>query len=227
MTLEQQLNDGLQVLAGANGGAATPGWLDKGKTDAWLQYLALLEKWNRAYNLTAVREKGRMVSQHLLDSLAIAPHIRGSRVLDVGTGAGLPGIPLAIAFPEWQFTLVDSNGKKTRFVQAAVRELGLHNVVVEQCRIEDLNGGAGFDTITSRAFSDLAVMFDLTRHLLAPGGRIAAMKGPRAEHELAALEGRVEDVELFNIQVPGVEAQRILLSFTPANKAGRKAQERE
>ncbi|MGM0564853.1 MAG: 16S rRNA (guanine(527)-N(7))-methyltransferase RsmG [Pseudomonadota bacterium] len=225
MSLQRQLSDGLRALELCGG--ATPWWLDEAKQTAWLQYLALLEKWNRAYNLTAVRQMDRMVAQHLLDSLAIAPYLEGPRILDVGTGAGLPGIPLAIAFPRWQFTLVDSNGKKTRFVEAAVRELGLANVEVRQCRIEDLNAGAGFDTITSRAFSELSTMFDLSRHLLAPGGRIAAMKGPRVERELAALEGQIEDVQRFDIRVPGVEGQRFLLRFAPANEAGREAQERE
>lgn len=178
-----------------------------------LDYLSLLQKWNKAYNLTAIRDPEQMVVQHLLDSLAIAPYIIGNKILDVGTGAGLPGIPLAITFPDKHFTLLDSNGKKTRFVQQAKRELQLANVEVTQARVEELDAGEGFDLITSRAFADIALMLKLTKHLLAPGGRIAAMKGPRAEDELAPVREQISDLAIHSLDVPMLQGERHLVCF--------------
>lgn len=177
---------------------------------ALLDYLALLYKWNAVYNLTAVRDPGRMVSRQLLDSLSILPWIRGPRILDVGTGAGLPGIPLAIARPEDEFVLLDSNGKKTRFVLQAILELGLANVHVEQQRVEAMSDPRGFDTITSRAFADLHRMLELTRHLHAPGGRWAAMKAGLDElHARPLPPGLVS--EIIPLRVPDSEGQRHLV----------------
>ncbi|EDY87223.1 methyltransferase GidB [gamma proteobacterium HTCC5015] len=219
MSVAERLQTGLEVLcqSSVSRGFAPQFWLDDGKVTAWRDYLALLEKWNKAYNLTAVRDPSKMVSHHLLDSLAIAPFIQGECILDVGTGAGLPGIPLAIAFPEWQFTLLDSNGKKTRFVSAAKRELGLTNVDVVQARVETLAVERGFDTITSRAFSELQPMMEWTQHLLAPNGRIAAMKGPRAEQELAPIRASIQDLAIESVDVPGLEGQRFMVCFQPRN----------
>jgi 16S rRNA (guanine527-N7)-methyltransferase len=180
-----------------------------------VDYLALLSKWNRAYNLTAVRDPARMVSRQLLDSLSILPWVRGPRVLDVGTGAGLPGIPLAIALPEPRFTLLDANGKKTRFVQQAVIELGLRNVEVAQARVEALEDARGFDTITSRAFSDVHRMLALTGDLRAPGGQWAAMQAGLEAFDPQrlgpGLRARVE-----RLRVPGETGQRNLVLVGPA-----------
>jgi 16S rRNA (guanine527-N7)-methyltransferase len=173
-----------------------------------LDYLALLNKWNRAYNLTAIRDPKEMVGRQLLDSLSILSLVRGPRVLDVGSGAGLPGIPLAIALPEVQFSLLDSNGKKTRFVQQAVLELGLPNVTVIQGRVEDFHPAEGFDTITARAFADLPRMLGLLGHLLAQGAGLVAMKGSVPAAEIAALEAQGVRIEVRRLELPGDPAER-------------------
>ena len=158
-----------------------------------LDYVALLARWNRAYNLTAVREPAQMIAAHLLDSLAIHRYLCGERVLDLGTGPGLPGLPLAVVNQERSFTLLDSNGKKTRFVEQAVTELGLGNVQVVRERAHAYRPALGFDCITARAFAALGVIVRLARPLLRDGrGRLLAMKGQRAEidTELINLEGQ-------------------------------------
>ena len=147
-----------------------------------LAYLELLQKWNKVYNLTAIHTIEQMVTSHLLDSLAVLPHLWPGSWLDVGCGAGLPGIVLAIAQPEWEFTLIDSNSKKTGFVQQAIIDLNLANVEVHCARIEEWNSGKKFDGIISRAFAELADFISTTRHLLSKEGRWAAMKG-KLEHE--------------------------------------------
>ncbi|MES9906044.1 MAG: 16S rRNA (guanine(527)-N(7))-methyltransferase RsmG [Sedimenticola sp.] len=171
-----------------------------------LDYLALLVKWNRAFNLTAIRDPKEMVSRQLLDALSILHLVRGSQVLDVGTGPGLPGIPLAVALTDTRFTLLDSNGKKTRFVQQSIGALGLRNVEVIQARVEAFQPQQGYDTITSRAFTSLPKMVQLTSHLLADGGRYLAMKGvdPVDELDQAVLgKMRVERVTLFVPETTG------------------------
>ena len=175
-----------------------------------LDYLALLSKWNKVYNLTAIRDPQQMVSNHLLDSLAVMPHLWPTRWLDAGCGAGLPGVVLAVAQPDWQFTLLDSNSKKTSFVQQAVIELGLHNVSVHCARAEEWQPVEKFDGIISRAFANLGDFLRSTRHLIAPQGRWAAMKG-EPEQELADVpdECRVESV--VRLQVPGLHAARSLV----------------
>ncbi len=178
MSIEAQLTAGVAAL-----GLALP----DGAEARLLAYLALLDKWNRVYNLTAVRDAERMVSHHLLDSLAAVPYFKGEAVLDVGSGGGLPGIPLAIARPELQVTLIDSIAKKTAFLLQAKAELGLGNVSVVTSRVEDFRPEAQFDVITSRAFSDLKEFVTLTRHLLKPGGRWLAMKGLMPHEEIATL----------------------------------------
>ncbi len=179
-----------------------------------LDYLALLLKWSRAYNLTGVRDPKEMVSRHLLDSLSILPWVHGPRVLDVGTGAGLPGIPLALARPDLAFTLLDANGKKTRFVQQAVIELELNNVTVVQVRVEILEDNAGFDTITSRAFSELQRMLELSAHLRASGGQWAVMKAGLDAFDpkilVPGLQMRIE-----RLRVPGEPGQRNLVLIGP------------
>ncbi len=178
-----------------------------------LDYLALLNKWNRVYNLTAIRDPQQMVSNHLLDSLSVLPYLWPGRWLDVGCGAGLPGLALAVAQPDWQFALLDSNGKKTSFVQQAAIELGLRNVSVYCARVEEWQPAERFDGIISRAFSELGEYLRNTRHLIAPHGRWAAMKGT-PQRELAGLpEGcRVERV--IPLRVPGLNAARSLVIAT-------------
>lgn len=176
-----------------------------------LAYLALLDKWNRVYNLTAVRDAERMVSHHLLDSLAAVPYFTGQTVLDVGSGGGLPGIPLAIARPELQVTLIDSIAKKTAFLLQAKAELGLANLKVVTGRVEDFRPESGFDVITSRAFSDLREFVALTRHLLKPGGRWLAMKGLLPHEEIASLPDWARVSANHALQVPGLDAHRHLI----------------
>jgi 16S rRNA (guanine527-N7)-methyltransferase len=175
-----------------------------------LDYLALLQKWNKVYNLTAIRDAGQMISHHLLDSLAVLPHLSPGRWLDVGCGAGLPGLVLAIVQPDWKFTLLDSNSKKTSFVQQAVIELGLQNVSVCCARVEELEVEEKFDGIISRAFADTADFVKLTRHLLAEQGRWAAMKGT-PEQELQHLPGDIVVERIIPLSVSGLNAARCLV----------------
>jgi 16S rRNA (guanine527-N7)-methyltransferase len=203
----QQQNWQTQLSNGLNNMAIQ---LSKHQQNQLLDYLALLNKWNKVFNLTAIRDAQKMVSRQLLDSLSILPWIKGPRVLDVGTGAGLPGIPLAVALPETQFALLDSNGKKIRFVQQAVGELGLDNVTVQQVRVEAFEDTAGFNTITSRAFADLHDMIKLTQHLRAPNGQWAAMKASIGELDKAALPEGMQH-EVIELQIPHEPAVRHLI----------------
>ena len=211
MTVEQQLKAGIAAL-----GLSLP----DGAEAQLLAYLALLEKWNRVHNLTAVRGAERMVSHHLLDSLAAVPFFQGGgsdsiHVLDVGSGGGLPGIPLAIARPELQVTLIDSVAKKTAFLLQAKAELGLNNVRVVTGRVEDFRPGTRFDVITSRAFSDLKEFVTLTRHLLEPAGRWLAMKGLMPHEEIASMPDWVRVSANHALVVPGLEASRHLIVLEP------------
>ena len=178
-----------------------------------LEYLALLSRWNKTYNLTAVRDEAQMVTRHLLDSLAIAPHLSGQRFLDVGTGAGLPGVPLALLFPEREFHLLDSNGKKTRFLFQVKTALCLDNIVVHQARVEEFRVAEPFETILSRAFASLQDMVHGCRHLLAPGGRILAMKGAYPTQELAAVSQQCAKGVVHPLAVPGLGEQRHLVEI--------------
>ncbi|HSW12376.1 MAG TPA: 16S rRNA (guanine(527)-N(7))-methyltransferase RsmG [Solimonas sp.] len=172
-----------------------------------MAYLAELEKWNAAYNLTAIRDPAEMVTRHLLDSLALLPHVRG-RLLDVGAGAGLPGIPLAIANPALDVTVLDSNGKKVRFMRHAVRTLGLPNVTVAEARAESFEAERPFERICSRAFASLADFFNGTGALLAPGGEWVAMKGKLDAKELAEVPARFVIRGTHRLQVPGLDEDR-------------------
>ena len=176
-----------------------------------LQFIALLGKWNRAYNLTAVREPAAMVTRHLLDSLAVLPYVQGPRVLDVGSGAGLPGIPLALALPAVAFALLDSNGKKTRFLTQAVAELRLTNVTVVQSRIEDYHPPHAFDSVVTRAFAAVAEVVAVTGHLCAPQGQLLLMKGTYPEQELTQLPATFELESAVRLHVPGLDAERHVL----------------
>lgn len=174
-----------------------------------LDYQVLLERWNGTYNLTAVRDAEDMVTRHLLDSLAILPFVRGDTLADLGTGPGLPGIVLAIAAPGRKILLVDSNGKKVRFLREAIRALKLEGVTALQSRVEDVQGQ--FDCITARAFASMADMLGWGGHLLALDGIWLAMKGKRPDDELAGIPSDFEVRELHRLAVPGLEAERHLL----------------
>jgi 16S rRNA (guanine527-N7)-methyltransferase len=176
-----------------------------------LQYLLLLEKWNQVYNLTAIRDLTKMVAAHLLDSLSVVPLLTGETILDVGSGAGLPGIPLAVAMPGCKVTLLDSNHKKAAFLRQAVADLAMKNVNVVCERVESWVAPTGFEVIISRAFSDLGEFVTLTGRLLAPGGVIAAMKGLHPFEELERVPRGFRVREVRALQVPGLEAERHLV----------------
>ncbi len=195
--------------------------LTTGQQQQLLQYLALLQKWNRGSNLTAVRDPAEMVPRHLLDSLSILGLLQGERILDIGTGPGLPGIPLAIASPQRRYTLLDSNGKKSRFVQQVKLDLALAQVQVVQSRAEEFTQGEGFDIITSRALASLPKIVEWSQHLLAADGYLLAMKGSLPEVEMRELEGRGAHIQVHPLRVPMSIGERhaILISFpATANK---------
>ena len=179
-------------------------------------YLQLLQRWNKVYNLTAVRDPAQMQIVHLDDSLSVAPFLRGETCLDVGSGAGLPGIPLAIVQPQRQFTLLDTNGKKTRFMQQAVLELGLKNVKVVQTRVESWQPAAPFDAIISRAFASLHDFVTFTGKHVAENGILYAMKGRYPVSELAELPAGWQLIAQHPLHVPGLEAERHLLELQQA-----------
>ncbi len=179
-----------------------------------LAYLALLQKWNKTYNLTALRDEAKMVSYHLLDSLTLLPYIRNVQTLaDIGSGGGMPGIPAAICRPDLQMTLVDANTKKTAFLQQAAIELGLDNVSVFAGRVENLHQTA--DIITSRAFAELADFVSLTRHLLHENSIWAAMKGAYPQDELFRLPENVEAYQTDRLSVPMLDAERHMVLLRP------------
>jgi 16S rRNA (guanine527-N7)-methyltransferase len=207
MTLAQQLAQGVQEL-----GIALP----PRAPERLLQYVALLKKWNRVYNLTAVRETHRVVSQHLLDCLAVAPQAGGAMVLDVGSGAGLPGIPLALALPDARVTLLDSNHKKAAFLRQVVTELELRNAEVACERVESWKPAARFEVVISRAFSDLGEFATLAGRHVAAEGRLIAMKGVHPHDEIAQLPQGWRVREVLPLAVPGLGAQRHLVIMIPA-----------
>ena len=199
MNQAQQLRDGIQAL-GLD--------IDEAKQAKLLDYAALLQKWNKTYNLTALRDPAQTVSHHLLDSLTLLPYIEHAQtMLDVGSGGGQPGIPTAICRPDLNITLLDANTKKTAFLQQAVIELELANVRVVSGRVQAVQGFQA-DIITSRAFAELADFVNWTAHLLKDGGRWVAMKGVYPEEEIAKLPDTVAVERVEALQVPGLDAER-------------------
>ncbi len=212
---QEYLVDGAQLL-GIN--------LAQSKVEQLMDYLALFEKWNKAFNLSAIREPIDMVKLHLLDSLSVSSHITGNNILDVGTGGGLPGIPLAIMYPKRNFTLLDSAGKKTRFLVQVVQSLGLYNVTVVNDRVERFQPAQLFDGIVSRAFASLQDMTSQCQHLLAEGGYFWAMKGLYPQEELRLIEKHYRVEACHELRVPGLEAQRCLLCLSPLPASAQEAE---
>lgn len=186
------------------------------QVDQLLNFIKLIEKWNKAYNLTAIRDRDGMARLHILDSLAIVPHIEGQRVIDIGTGAGLPGIPLAICLPEVGFTLLDSNAKKTRFVQQVVLELKLKNVEVLHSRVENYHPEQTYDAVLTRAFASLPDIVRLTAHLLSKDGVLLAMKGQNLDAELAEITAKKS---VISVSVPGTDVERCLVRIQSPEQA--------
>ena len=176
-----------------------------------LALVGLLHKWNKAYNLTSVREPEAMLVRHILDSIVVAPYLNGSRFIDVGTGPGAPGLPLAFVQPDKQFVLLDSLGKRTRFIRQVIMELGLKNVVAVQSRVEEFHDETGFDGVLSRAFASLNDMLSWCRHLPAPQGVFLALKGLYPQDELESLLSGFELVSAHRLDVPQLDAERHLI----------------
>ena len=205
-TLRTDLEAGLRQLG-----------LDAALAEPLLAYLALLARWNQTYNLTAIRDTREMLVKHLLDSLAMHAHLDGIETLaDLGTGPGLPGIPLAIARPGLQVTLVESNGKKARFLREAVRQLKLGNASVVESRIEAFDAPGHFDAITARALATLPLILELGGHLLKADGRLLAMKGVLPSDEIAALPAGWRLAAVHPLRVPGLDAERHLVEIVRA-----------
>ena len=207
MTLAEEFAQGVVAL-GVDLAAETQGRL--------LDYLALIQKWNKVYNLTAVREPQKMVNHHLLDCLAVLPHVAARTILDVGSGAGLPGIPLALALPQAQITLLDSNHKKAAFLKQVVIELGLPNATVVCQRVEAWRPNGSFELVISRAFSDLAEYLLLAGRLCAKDGVIAALKGVYPYEELTQMPREFKLKSVVRLDVPGLPAERHLVLVQPA-----------
>ena len=186
---------------------------DQSQLEHLQTFQALLARWNNTFNLTAVRDEGQVVTRHLLDSLSVLPHLDPGACIDVGTGAGLPGIPLAIMRPEQPVHLLDSNGKKTRFLFQVKTALSLDNIVVHQARVERFQPDSPFVSVISRAFASLQEMVRGCRHLVAPGGRLLAMKGAPPDRELQACASERIDAVVHALNVPDLDEQRHLVEI--------------
>ena len=208
MTLEERIAAGLGAMNVR---------VHEGAPAAFARYLELIAKWNRVHNLTAVRETGQMVVLHLLDSLSLLPHVAEAKtLLDVGSGPGLPGIPLAIARPDLRVTLLDSSHKKCAFLRQAKTELALDNVEVVCERVENWRPERRFDAVVSRAFSELADFVTQAQHLVAPGGQLVAMKGVYPFEEIARVPASHRVARVLELQVPELEAKRHLVFMEAA-----------
>ena len=201
MELEQRLSQGLLQMGLEISSQVQSSLLD---------YLRMIQKWNRAYNLTAIRDPEQIVIKHLLDSLSIKPYINASPILDVGTGAGLPGIPLALCLPDKKFVLLDSNGKKTRFLTQVKIELGIENIDIIHSRVEDYQPAFSFGIITCRAFAALNTILDRTQHLLTSSTRILAMKG---REDMPELPTGYKLVHSYDLQVAWLDEERHLIEI--------------
>jgi len=188
--------------------------LSAGQQANLVAYIALIDRWNRAYNLTAVRDPILMVTRHILDSLAITPFIPAATVLDVGTGPGLPGVPLSIALPDQSFHLLDANGKKTRFLFQVKNQLNLANIKIKETRVENLAVNQGYDCIVSRAFASLRLMVESCRHLLSEDGRLLAMKSAGVHEELNETTEIADLIALHEVKVPGLNETRYLVELS-------------
>lgn len=178
-----------------------------------VQLVELLHKWNKAYNLTSVRDPDAMLVKHILDSLVVSPHLHGERFIDVGTGPGLPGLPLAIINPDKQFVLLDSLGKRINFIRQVIQELGLTNVTPVKSRVEEYQPEVRFDGVLSRAFASLEDMLSWCHHLPSEQGCFLALKGQYPEQELALLPANIRLVACHELRVPELEGERHLLEF--------------
>lgn len=205
-TLVEPIRYGCEALGLAIGGE---------RIDKLAAFVTLLARWNRVYNLTAVRQPGDMVGRHLLDSLAVMAWVSGPDLLDVGSGAGVPGLPLAIARPELAVTCLDASAKKARFMRQAISELGLQNVQVEHRRVEQFQPETPYRQVISRAFSSLQAMQQKTARLCAVDGQLLAMKGTRPGEELLALQTMGYEPQVIELQVPGLDAKRHLIAWSP------------
>ena len=212
----------VRLDAGIDAFGVSIGWeIDAGARMKMLSYVALLDKWNKVYNLTAVREPERMIGMHILDSLSVLPFLSNAkRILDVGTGGGLPGIPLAIAKPALQVTMLDAIAKKTAFVRQAIGELGLENAHVITGRVESTQLTEKFDHVISRAFAELKDFVDAAGHLCEDGGTLLAMKGIYPHEELGRVPAGFLVAEVIALKVPGVDAERhlVIIKKKPGNQ---------
>lgn len=207
------MNDFAEILG--EGAAALGIGLDEQALDQLLRLMDMLEKWNTVYNLTALHDRASWVTAHLLDSLSLVPHLEGRRFLDVGTGPGFPGLPAAIARPDTEWTLLDSNQKKMAFVSQVVAELQLGNVTIRRSRVESFLPETSFDGVVSRAFSDLGDFAHLTAHLLGKEGRLLAMKGRLSHEEMARVDTTRFRVRVEPLVVPGLAGERHLVFLQP------------
>ena len=189
--------------------------LDDAQVGLLLTYIGLMDKWNRRFNLTAIRDPEAMVTRHILDSLAVLKHLPAGRVIDVGTGAGMPGVPLAIARPSQRVVVLDANGKKTRFLDHVVLTLGLQNVEVVNARVESFEPEKPFDAVISRAFTSLNAMIETCVHLLTPDGLLLAMKGQYPAQELGTVSGNARVCDVAEVVVPDLTEDRCLVIMAP------------
>ena len=204
------MNERERLIDGARALGVT---LAPAQADALLRLLDELSRWNRTYNLTAITDRGRMLTHHLLDSLSVHAHLRGRTVADAGTGAGFPGLPLAVANPDRHFTLIDSGGKKTRFVAHAVRVLDLPNVHPLHARVESLHPQPPFDTVVARAFAPIPELLESVAGLCGPGTRVLAMKGAPTDEETSGAGAGWGPPSRLPLSVPGLGEARTLVAF--------------
>jgi 16S rRNA (guanine527-N7)-methyltransferase len=197
--------------------------LDASGAETLLKLVDELEAGNAQFNLTAIRDRPGMLRKHILDSLSLQPYLRGSRVADIGTGAGFPGLPLAIVNPQRRFTLVEATGKKARFVEQTALRLGVDNVQVEHARAENYRPFELFDTVVARALSSLADFAAYAGHLCAPDGRLLAMKGKRPDEEISALPKSFRVLAVHRLKVPGLDGERHLVELSPVGPKSSKS----